>query len=257
MSCNPAIRAFNAQAAQYNQLACVQQRIAEQFFTVLPIQAIDYGLVLDIGCGTGFLTQQIKQRYGDNSLIALDAAPGMLACLPKLDRLQTLCADFNAIPLADNSCDAVFSSVALQWSRATEQTMQEWLRLLKPGGRLYFSTLLAGTLQEWDTCWEQLGDERRVNALLAEQQLLSLALPKSCELKSQQCVRVMDYHATAQGALASVRGIGASRRLQPLARNGLMGQKKWRAFLSAYERMRTDKGLPLSYEVFYGTIEKK
>jgi hypothetical protein len=57
--------------------------------------------------------------------------------------------------------------------------------------------------------------------------------------------------------LASVRDIGAGRRLPPLSKNGLIGRKKWQAFLSAYENRRRKEGLPLSYKVFYGTIQKK
>lgn len=257
MSCDAAIRAFNGQAHRYNQLACVQRRIAEQFFSMLAIEEVKGGLLLDVGCGSGFLTERIKQRYPDNTLVALDAAPDMLGCVPKCDRMQLLCADFNAIPLADNSCNAVFSNVALQWSREIKQTLSEWLRVLKPGGRLYFSTLVAGTLIEWDKCWQLWCDERRVNVLSSKQQLNAMALPHNAVWLQQNQQTFVEYHPSVQAALASVRDIGASQRLQPLEKSGLLGKKKWQCFLSAYEQMRTDSGFPLTYEVYYGAIEKK
>jgi malonyl-CoA O-methyltransferase len=257
MSCNPIIRAFNANAFHYNKKAFVQQRIADQFFSLLPMKTIRYGLLLDVGCGTGFLTKKIKKTHPDNTLIALDAAPDMLSQLPKFDRLQLICADFNAIPLMDACCEAVFSNVALQWSRETTRSLQEWLRVLKPGGRLHFSTLLDGTLIEWNRCWENLADERRVNALLTQKTLETIQLPDNCQWLKKEAQTLVEYYKNVEEALASVREIGASRRLEPLKKNGLIGRQKWSAFLSTYNTMRTESGLPLTYEVFYGTIEKK
>jgi malonyl-CoA O-methyltransferase len=257
VSTDEVIRAFNKCAAQYKLLASVQQRIAAQFFSFVQTKKTKSGVLLDIGCGTGFLTQKIKAAYPSHTLIALDAAPDMLACLPRLDRMQLMCADFDAIPLADNTCDAVFSSVALQWSQDVEKTLTEWLRVLKPGGQLSFSTLLVGTLIEWDACWEVVGDLRRVNRLLTEKELHALCLPVNSQWIASQVSHLTEYHLTSADALASVRDIGAGSRIRPSRKQGLMGQKKWQAFLSAYENRRTTEGLPLSYEVFYGTIQKK
>lgn len=257
MHCDSVTHAFNECATQYDRLANVQQRIANQFFSTVKRKENYAGTLLDIGCGTGFLTKELRVAYSDAGLIALDSASEMLACLPEMRGLAKVCADFNTIPLPDQSCDAVFSSAALQWSQDTQSTLQEWLRVLKPGGELCFSTLLYGTLAEWDRCWSEVGESRRVNALLTIDQLRRVQLSPGCEWVQIQNYRLTDFHLTTKDALASVREIGAGKRLQGTAKSCLMGRGKWQSFLSAYEQMRTDQGLPLSYEVLYGTIKKK
>jgi malonyl-CoA O-methyltransferase len=248
---------FNKGAAFYNKHAEVQQRVAEQFFLRTKSAHAVTGSVLDVGCGTGFLTEQIHGQYPNASLIALDAAPQMLASLPVFPAIEKICADFDTIPLASESCGAVFSSTALQWSQDAEKTLTEWLRVLKRGGELCFSTFLAGTLCEWDRCWRSVGESRRVNRLLTDDEMKSVELPLGCEWTSVQTQTLTDFHLTTASALASVRAIGAGKRLRLAGKNGLMGQKRWNSFLSAYETMRTSQGLPLSYEVFYGVIKKK
>lgn len=257
MSSNVVVRAFNSGASQYNQLATVQQRMADAFFSSVRAKSVYSGELLDIGCGTGFLTKQVHSRFPESDLVALDAAPDMLACLPDIQNLQWVCADFDNMPFADNRFSALFSSAALQWSQQVEQTLAEWLRVLKPGGELCFSTLLAGTLVEWDHCWESVGDSRRVNRLLTADQMQAIQLPVGCEWQSIQTCSLVDYHLTSRDALASVRDIGAGKRLHPMKKNCLMGRKKWQSFLTAYENRRSEQGLPLTYEVFYGTIKKK
>lgn len=248
------IQAFNAGAKNYHQLAQVQQRIADGFFEWMQLPpAVD--TILDVGCGSGFLTQRIMQQFPQATVFALDAAPEMLKWLDSM-RLQPLCADFDAIPLEDESCDVICSSLSLQWSRHPQQTLAEWLRVLKKGGRLYFATLLTGTLVQWDECWQALGDEKRSNHLLSLQQLQATALPTDCEWVRVSTETVTHYYPTVQEALASVREIGAGKRLHS-AKIGLMGRQKWQSFLAAYENRRTECGLPLSYEVMYGAIEKK
>jgi trans-aconitate methyltransferase len=91
-------------------------------------------LVLDVGCGSGELTQEIARR-GAN-VVGLDASADMLIKarqqFPNLDFRLADAANFK-LP---EQFDAVFSNAALHWVPAAEAAIRQMYRHLKPGGRL-------------------------------------------------------------------------------------------------------------------------
>ncbi len=72
--------------------------------------------VLDLGCGTGNLTRQIKLAFPNSSIICLDISETMIeqACkkLKKFDEISFLIQDFNDLSFQE-SFDVIISSLAL------------------------------------------------------------------------------------------------------------------------------------------------
>src|SRR5215472_16756726 len=94
---------------------------------------------LDVGCGTGFLSLELAQR-GDR-VTGIDFAPSMLARAERkaaergLDvRFQQ--ADAEQLPIAPASFDLVISRHLLWTLPHPKAAIDEWLRVLRPGGRL-------------------------------------------------------------------------------------------------------------------------
>ncbi len=88
--------------------------------------------ILDLGCGTGELTQRIVAAGA--SVTGIDASPEMVAAA----REKGLRADHgNAekLPYPDRTFDAVFSNAALHWIRGQDDMLSEVRRVLRPGGR--------------------------------------------------------------------------------------------------------------------------
>lgn len=87
--------------------------------------------VLDLGCGTGVLTDQLAATGA--TVIGVDSAQDLLAAAKArgLDvRLMNAeCLTFDA------EFDAVFSNAALHWMRNAEAVIAGVRRALKPGGR--------------------------------------------------------------------------------------------------------------------------
>src|SRR5262245_57452204 len=72
-------RRFDAAAEEYDQEALVQAQIARHMVD----QAVQLwpkppSTALDIGCGTGFVAQEIAQRWPQTSLTGVDSASAML-----------------------------------------------------------------------------------------------------------------------------------------------------------------------------------
>jgi SAM-dependent methyltransferase len=90
--------------------------------------------VLDLGAGTGKLTRLLVPRFGH--VVAVEPDDAMRAVLEEVvSGAEAIAGHGEAIPLADESVDAVFSAEAFHWF-ATDEAVAEIVRVLRPGGAL-------------------------------------------------------------------------------------------------------------------------
>ncbi len=115
--------------------------------------------VLDLGCGTGWFTGQLAGLFGGEGSVVTgaDLSPGMLdyARAAGVPGIRWLAADAEALPLEDDSMDVVFSNLMIQWCSHPAAVLAECRRVLRPGGQLFISTLLDGTLDELRSAWHR------------------------------------------------------------------------------------------------------
>ncbi len=94
--------------------------------------------VLDLGCGTGTLIQQLMQLAPEAIFAGLDPSPEMLSVarqkLPDSVALSVGTAEH--LPFPNESFDVVISTNAFHYFRHPSQAIQEAKRVLKPDGRL-------------------------------------------------------------------------------------------------------------------------
>jgi ubiquinone/menaquinone biosynthesis C-methylase UbiE len=90
--------------------------------------------VLDLGAGTGKLTRDLVPRFG--RVIAVEPDDAMRGVLEEVvPAAEALAGRAEAIPLADDSVDAVFTAEAFHWY-ASDETVAEIVRVLRPRGGL-------------------------------------------------------------------------------------------------------------------------
>jgi len=99
------------------------------------------GLGLDLGCGDGILTDILFKRIGKTPrLVGVDIDPletEAARTYPFYERIHTCPAQ--VIPEADGAFDYVFSNSVLEHIPDLEGVIKSVSRLLKPGGRFYFT----------------------------------------------------------------------------------------------------------------------
>jgi ubiquinone/menaquinone biosynthesis C-methylase UbiE len=104
---------------------------------VLPARsALD---ALDAGCGTGFLTLELAAR--GHRVTAVDFAPAMLAearrkATERGASIRFEEADAEQLPFPSGSFDLAISRHLLWTLPHPEAAIDEWIRVLRPGGRL-------------------------------------------------------------------------------------------------------------------------
>lgn len=93
--------------------------------------------VLDVGCGTGESTRFLTNFYQDLEVEGLDLSPGMLAVARQLDSVSNYFeGDVCNIERPDATYDLVITAFTFRNFPDKQTSLQEMLRVLRPGGRL-------------------------------------------------------------------------------------------------------------------------
>ena len=107
---------------------------------------IEPARVLDLGCGTGQLTERLRQRFPDAHLIGADLSNGMLQkASERTDAGEFVRADAQRLPLTGESVDVVTCTESFHWYDDQEAAVAEMARLLRPGGRLIIASFATVT----------------------------------------------------------------------------------------------------------------
>ncbi len=257
-------QSFGASASTYDEHAFLQREIGERLFERLQYIKLVPDRVLDIGSGTGYATQKLRERYRDSTLIALDLAPDMLqvarskaASTSLVKRLfgkqhdrEYLCADAEALPLASESIDLALSNLALQWCDP-EKVAKEASRVLKPQGLFMFTTFGPDTLKELRAAFKAIDDAPHVNTFPDMHDIGDILVHAGfADPVMDQEIVTLTY-TDLKPLLRELKGIGAHNVL-PGRATGLMGKQRWQRMVDAYELFRKDGRLPATYEVVYG-----
>jgi SAM-dependent methyltransferase len=94
--------------------------------------------VLDVGCGTGILTDRIRRELPTARVSACDFSHGMLRRAHARNRdLGWVRCDALRLPFRAASFDAIVSSESFHWFPDQARALREFCRVLEPGGRLF------------------------------------------------------------------------------------------------------------------------
>lgn len=137
---------FNRNFESYNQQAVVQQQIASKLVALLlKFGQTRFERLLEIGCGTGFLTQQMVSNYAIHNYFLNDLAESAFEqtqqhlFLNTNTNIRFIAGDAETIALPEN-LDALISSSTFQWFNNPESFIAKTNYLLNNAGILAFSS---------------------------------------------------------------------------------------------------------------------
>lgn len=247
---------FERAAATYDASAVLQREIGERLLERLDLIKMQPDTVFDLGCGTGFLTENLLKRYKKARIIGVDLAHGMVrkTCQKGgwFRKPQGVCADANALPFREQAADMLLSNLMLQWCTDLPQVFGELVRVLRPDGLLMFATFGPDTLKELRASWSKVDGYTHTSRFVDMHDVGDALLQAGFRDPVMDMEMVTLTYREVRGLLHDLKGIGANNATQ--GRNhGLTGKTRMQAFLDAYEYFRQQDGLyPATYEVVYG-----
>ena len=252
--------AFSQAASTYDSVADLQRLVGARLLGLLSEELINSITIknwLDIGCGTGHFCQQLLKQWPNAQGIGLDLAEGMLH-FSRLHcpKVHYLCADADPLPLANNSQDLVFSSLALQWCNDFSGVLNEIKRVLKPNGLLLFSSVAEGSLAELKHSWQAVDAATHVNPFRTFNDYQQLASSSGLEIHRLHCHQHIHHYAKVRNLTSELKYLGANH-IQAEKPQGWVGKKGLQQLLSTYETFRQPQGLPATWQVVYGVLRKE
>lgn len=244
--------AFNKASSQYDAHAFLQKEIAIRLDAKLDVITSNNNVIVDLGAGTGLLSQNLIKRFPDSQLICLDFAQTSLSNNPSKNKL---CADAYHLPLADKSVDMVISSLMMQWCPDLKQLFSEIHRVLKNDGLILFSTFGPDTLKELKKSWSVVDDQVHVNTFADMHDIGDQMLGAGFQSPVMEMETLTLTYQTVTDLLRDLKAIGA--QTVDARSKSLMGKDKFQLMIKMYESYRQDEKLPATYEVIYGHAWKR
>lgn len=246
--------AFDRAAPDYETAAVLQRTVEAHCLQRLDLVRLSPQAILDLGCGPGGAGRALLKRYRGARVTGIDLAPGMLHVARRRRRWfsaqRFVCADAEALPLAAESVDLVFSSLTLQWCNDLGAALAEAWRVLRPGGLLMFTSLGPDTLKELRAAWRAVDGRTHVNAFIDMHDVGDALVRGGYENPVLDVERFCLTYPDVARLAADLKRIGA-HNVTVGRRGQLTGRAAWAALRAAYEPFRVDGVLPASYEVVY------
>lgn len=248
-------RSFGHAAKTYDEAAVLQREVATRMLERLEYIKASPKRILDLGCATGEYSARLARLYKGAQVISLDIAEPMLKEVRRrstwLRPLRRVCGDIQALPIADQSIDLIFSSLALQWCGSLDAAFSEFRRVLKPGGFVMFSTFGPDTLKELRVSWAEVDNEPHVHNFIDMHDIGDAMLRAGLSQPVMDVESITLTYSDAYALMRELKNIGAHNIAEQRSRN-LTTKSRLKAVVSAYEKFRIDGVLPASYEVVYG-----
>lgn len=241
---------FSDAAKTYDSVASLQRQIGRELLDIHTGTHL-HGVALDLGCGTGFLTQELATHCQHATLIALDLAQMMLeTCREKVaEKSHYLCADAEKLPLKAQSVNAIFSNVALQWCYPIDEALSELQRVLANEGTLLFSTFGSDTLCELKAAWANVDDFVHVNDFYTLGNLQSALENAGFVDITLKCTRYLRQYANVVELMHELKHIGAHNVNQTRSKT-LTSKKALKTLISTYPKNEVG-GIDATFDVIY------
>lgn len=245
-------RSFGAAADSYDSSAALQRRVGMALLDKFPLQSAA-GPVLDVGCGTGFLTRQLTMQDDDRPLLAMDIALPMLQAARRnsLDLpVDFLCADAEKLPFAAETLQQIYSNLALQWCQDLPAVFADVLRVLMPGGQLVFSIFGPATLRELKAAWAAVDGFVHVNDFYSAEQIQAFLQAAGLVAVEVESVLYQSRYPSVLALMQELKGIGAhnvseARNRRPTTRGQLQ------QMIRNYQCGMAGQEVTASYEIIF------
>lgn len=146
---------FGKSAKKYHQKARIQKNVAEGLVASLAPwkEILPSGPILEVGCGTGFLTRQMIKAFPNHEFVITDASKEMVGFAKQqigetsTRKFKTLNVDLLKEPVPMYSC--IVSNFAAQWFSDTAIGLEKLAHMLLPGGLLLVAFPGNNSFKEW------------------------------------------------------------------------------------------------------------
>ena len=174
---------FGRSVKNYHQKADIQRKVADGLVSsIRPWKdIIPQGPILEIGCGTGILTEKIISEFPARDVVITDISDHMLSFTKERigtkSNLEYQILDVDQLIESDPKFSCIVSNFAVQWFSDPALGLEKLGKLLLPGGLLLVTFPGSNSFIEWYEKCLELGLPYTANSLPeVEEMIVKLSL---------------------------------------------------------------------------------
>lgn len=245
---------FGRASRTYDRHARVQKNMAQELAFRTAALGTNFKNILEIGCGTGFLTELLAVNYPEANILATDISGKMIEAARKklshFSNIAYLTADGEKLNL-QGEFDLIVSSAVFQWFNDYSEPFEYYHQLLTPGGWLSFNTFGEGTFCELQEVLAELGISPGGNGFIKQHELNQCMTARgfgNCKVERKT---IRDFSFSARELFLGIKKIGAHSFGYALKEGEIF------KLTGLYKKLYcTDNQVFASYEVLYGSAQK-
>ena len=198
-------KSFSKVAEIYNQNAILQKIVAKKTADLITKDIKKEDLILDLGCGTGFLSDYILQKSEARAenITRLDISSAMLAQNKTGNKIL---ADIEDVPFSENRFNVIASSLAFQWLNNPQKSIANYQKLLLPNGIFICSLISNNTFKELKEICKITNIDLSLNKFLSIKDFQMEARKFQLKISSEEIILQYD---NIFSLLHSIKNIGA------------------------------------------------
>ncbi len=244
--------AFGAVAARYDRHAVLEREVADRLLERTSFQRRTPERVLDLGCGTGYVTERLGKSFRKAAVVGLDFAPEM--CRAARARsgwfrsLSVVCADLHALPLADRTIDLAVANLSLQWSGDLAAAFHGLRRVLRPGGLLLSAVPGPGSLAQLRDAAARAAPDAGFRSFLDLHDLGDVLVASGFDEPVVDSERLTLEYRSVEALLDDLEATAAATHCT----DGTALRAHCAELAEAWPRRGADGRFPLDWEIVYG-----
>ncbi len=163
-------RNFSDSVEYYHKHAAIQRKVADGLVASLKPwkEIIPPGPILEVGCGTGFLSSKVLDEFPDREIVISDLSQEMVRFTSEQcgerEEVSYEVLDVNELK-EEGKYALIVSNFAAQWFDDPAMGLDRLVKALKPGGLLLTAFPGNHSFTEWYECCLELGLPFTANVL--------------------------------------------------------------------------------------------
>lgn len=254
-------KTFAESAYNYHKKAEIQRKVANGLMSsLLPWKdSIPEGPILEVGSGTGFLSELLIREFPEREIVLSDLSEGMLQfCEQELSKSNPLSElisfellDVNELQNEEQKYGLIVSNFAAQWFDDTALGLERLSGLLKPGGLLLCTFPGNHSFEEWYSCCLELGLPFTANPLPdVEEVVIKLSMgPLQIDYYENDLYQEFDGSMSFFRHLKDI-GVSESRKGNPLSYKQLK-------LLTEFWDDKSKQGVSVKWHIVYLAAKKE
>jgi len=246
-------KSFSKSAMQYDRLATVQLQVAQLLGAFINKRAkYSGGPILELGCGTGNLTEQLVSICKSGKLVITDLSPEMLSTCSSKFTDTDMELSFSILDAQDSASyptekfALIASSFVLHWLQDRQTNLHKLLNLLDEGGSFYFACPITGSFRQWKGICDKFGLPCSANELPGYEMLDVGAGYASESLE----VDVVQHFERALEFFQWLKMVGGATRID----GGRLSTSDFRRLLRNWD---SSGPVEITFKILLGEISKK